>query len=202
MTAKCGEIKVWHWAHRGRRRCDPWWENETEWHRRWKGRFPDDWQEVRQKAADGEWHIADVKTERGWVLEFQHSYIKPEERRSRDAFYGKLIWVVDGLRRKTDWPPFAEAYNRGRQLLAGYPARRVDARNGALFRDWAGSDAHVFFDFGRAEIWWLMPRSDQNWAFVVGMNRREFVQLHLRAGSTVWVSINLPPKSTRRSPSP
>ena len=25
MTAKCGELIVWHWAHRGRRVCDPWW---------------------------------------------------------------------------------------------------------------------------------------------------------------------------------
>lgn len=23
MTAKCGEQKVWHWAHKGRRVCDP-----------------------------------------------------------------------------------------------------------------------------------------------------------------------------------
>lgn len=30
---KCGELKIWHWAHSGKRMCDPWWENETEWHR-------------------------------------------------------------------------------------------------------------------------------------------------------------------------
>ncbi len=29
LIAKCGEFKVNHWAHKGNRNCDPWWENET-----------------------------------------------------------------------------------------------------------------------------------------------------------------------------
>ena len=85
MVAKCGNVKVWHWAHKGRRTCDLWWENETEWHRTWKGRFPENWQEVVHKDDAGEKHIADVKTDQGWVIEFQHSHIKPEERHSRDT---------------------------------------------------------------------------------------------------------------------
>ena len=79
MVAKCGEFNIWHWAHQGRRVCDPWWENETEWHRAWKGEFPVNWQEVIHQAENGEKHIADVKTDQGWVIEFQHSRIKPEE---------------------------------------------------------------------------------------------------------------------------
>jgi competence CoiA-like predicted nuclease len=102
LVAKCGEVRVRHWAHRARRNCDPWWENETEWHRSWKARFPDHWQEILHHATDGERHRADVKTAHGWALEFQHSFIKPEERRSREAFYAKLMWVVDGTRRKRD----------------------------------------------------------------------------------------------------
>ena len=98
--AKCGEKNIWHWAHKGKRNCDRWWENETEWHRDWKNQFPVEWQEVVQIADDGEKHIADVKTDQGWVIEFQRSYIKPEERRSREAFCGNMVWVVDGLRRK------------------------------------------------------------------------------------------------------
>lgn len=42
LIAKCGEVKVDHWAHKGNRNCDPWWENETDWHRSWKGNFPKD----------------------------------------------------------------------------------------------------------------------------------------------------------------
>ena len=75
VIAKCGEVKVWHWAHRGRRTCDPWWEHETKWHRDWKNQFPRDWQEKIQRSENGEKHIADVKTDRGEVLEFQHSFL-------------------------------------------------------------------------------------------------------------------------------
>lgn len=96
MVAKCGEVVRWHWAHSARRRCDPWWENETEWHRRWKGYFPKDWQEVVHVDESGERHIADIKTDTGLVIELQHSSMKPDELRSREQFYGKMRWVVDG----------------------------------------------------------------------------------------------------------
>ena len=108
-VAKCGEIKVWHWAHKGKRHCDPWWENETEWHRTWKSHFPTDWQEVIHQAEDGTKHIADVKTDQGWVLEFQHSSLADEERQARNNFYPQLVWIVDGMRRKRDKTQFFNA---------------------------------------------------------------------------------------------
>jgi competence protein CoiA len=105
LVARCGEIKVHHWAHK--KKCDDhWWENETEWHRNWKNQFPKEWQEIIQRDESGEKHIADVKTSSGWTIEFQHSPISKEERDSRDYFYTKLIWVVDGTRRKTDFEQF------------------------------------------------------------------------------------------------
>ena len=54
LIARCGEIKINHWAHKGNRNCDPWWENETDWHRTWKGQFPINWQEVVHKDKNGE----------------------------------------------------------------------------------------------------------------------------------------------------
>lgn len=106
MVAKCGSLRVWHWAHRGVRVCDPWWESETEWHRAWKDEFPSDWQEVLHFASNGEKHIADVKTEVGLVIEFQHSFLKAEERTARETFYRKMVWVVDARRRKRDVAQF------------------------------------------------------------------------------------------------
>ena len=50
--AKCGEKNIWHWAHKGKRKCDHWWENETEWHRNWKNQFPVECQEFVQIADD------------------------------------------------------------------------------------------------------------------------------------------------------
>ena len=84
LIAKCGEVNVNHWSHKGNRNCDQWWEPETEWHRSWKDNFPKEWQEViHTNEENGEKHIADVKTDYGWVLEFQHSHINPDERASR-----------------------------------------------------------------------------------------------------------------------
>lgn len=74
MIARCGEIKVHHWAHKSKADCDPWWEPETDWHRRWKNEFPIGWQErVFTDRDSGERHIADVQTLAGLTVEFQHS---------------------------------------------------------------------------------------------------------------------------------
>ena len=112
MIAKCGQRKIRHWAHRGTRTCDHWWENETEWHRAWKNHFPQGWQEIVQQSKNGEKHIADVKTDSGVVLEFQHSFLREDERESREIFYPKMVWVVDGRRRKRDRKQFSASLTR------------------------------------------------------------------------------------------
>jgi competence protein CoiA len=96
MIAKCGPRILHHWAHAGRRDCDPWWENETEWHRAWKNLFPAECREISHVAADGEIHRADIKTPTGIVIEVQHSAMTDAERQAREAFYGNLVWVIDG----------------------------------------------------------------------------------------------------------
>jgi competence protein CoiA len=179
MVARCGEIKVWHWAHQGTRVCDPWWENETEWHRAWKNRFPNDWQEVVHKAENGEKHIADVKTDHGWVIEIQHSYLKPEERRSRNGFYKKLVWVVDGTRRKTDSKQFLKALNSGTPLGSTFPIRRVLLDECSLLREWGDTGTPVFFDFGGGpSLWWLFAKGSSGCAYVAPFSREDFVGLH------------------------
>ena len=178
MVAKCGEVRIWHWAHQGRRVCDPWWENETEWHRAWKGQFPDSWQEVVHTAEDGTRHIADLRTQRGWVIEFQHSYIRPDERRARQAFYAKLIWVVHGTRRKRDAKQLSMALNEGALIFANLPVWRVSSDGCALLRDWAGSDAPVFFDFGDQRLWWLIASRPDGQTFVGRYARSDFIEVH------------------------
>lgn len=48
-AAALGNVR--HWAHRGRRHCGLWWENETDWHRAWKAHFPLEWQEIPARDA-------------------------------------------------------------------------------------------------------------------------------------------------------
>ncbi|SFG25866.1 hypothetical protein SAMN05518801_11289 [Novosphingobium sp. CF614] len=96
MLAKCGPRVLHHWAHEGRRDCDPWWENETEWHREWKSHFPVSCREVSHTTPNGEIHRADIKTPSGIYIEVQHSDMTDAERISREKFYQNLIWIVDG----------------------------------------------------------------------------------------------------------
>ena len=104
VIAKCGEHKIAHWAHKSRKVCDTWHDKETEWHLMWKNYFPESWQEIiKYDQTTGEKHIAEKKKKKGFTLEFQHSAIKPEERRSREAFYRNMNWVVDCTRCKNDF---------------------------------------------------------------------------------------------------
>lgn len=105
-VAKCGPRIMHHWAHAHRRDCDPWWENETQWHRDWKNLFPEPCREVTHVAMDGEIHRADIKTPTGIVIEVQHSNMTDAERISREQFYGNLVWVIDGSTFKDNFDIF------------------------------------------------------------------------------------------------
>ncbi len=96
MVSKCGPRVMHHWAHARKQNCDPWWENETPWHREWKNLFPPECREICHIAPDGEVHRSDIKTPTGIVIEVQHSAMTDAERSAREEFYGNLIWVVDG----------------------------------------------------------------------------------------------------------
>jgi competence CoiA-like predicted nuclease len=181
MIARCGDKRVDHWAHKAHHKCDSWWEKETEWHRNWKENFPDEWQEIIHKAPDGEKHIADVKTKEGCVLEFQHSYFNNEERSSRNDFYKKLIWVVDGVRRKTDEPKFQKMIDENSTVIRRKPLLcRVESdKKCKLLKEWHTNKSHVFFDFQKPEvIWFLFSSKPTGVAYLTRFSRAEFIELH------------------------
>ena len=157
VIAKCGDKNIHHWAHKSRKKCDHWWENETQWHRDWKNHFPKDWQEIVHKSETGEKHIADIKTPKGLVVEFQHSPIKPEEILARNNFYKNIIWIVDGTRRKTDEKKFEEALE-----WRGWDSSR-------LLKDWTIFPKLVFFDFGKPLLWGV---SD---GFPIKLEKKDFI---------------------------
>ena len=184
MVPRCGNVRVHHWGHRGRRDCDAWWENETEWHRGWKNLFPVNWQEVVQQAENGERHIADVKTDQGWVLEFQHSKIHPDERKAREVFYRQLVWIVDGARRKRDKLQFFKALEVGRVVVKKINLIKMPfAGECALLRDWGASPAPVFFDFSGGDKpegtqLWCLIRVINGMAYVGPFSRESFIKYH------------------------
>lgn len=186
LIAKCGKIKIHHWSHKSKRNCDAWWENETEWHREWKNRFPDSWQEVILKDINtGEKHIADVRTEDGFVLEFQYSYINTQEQVAREHFYRKMVWVVNGVRRTTD-------YKRFQKGLRDFDATDQRGIFFVPFPDecfpsfWIDRSVPVFFDFESAPgsdhritknvIWGLLPGRQQRKAITLCVSKDQFVE--------------------------
>jgi competence CoiA-like predicted nuclease len=94
LIGKCGDILIWHWQHSRKSNCDPWKESETEWHRNWKGMFPEDWREVVIEKG-GQKHRADILTADGTVIEFQNSSILGSTIQDREIFYNKMVWVVN-----------------------------------------------------------------------------------------------------------
>lgn len=186
MIARCGEVRVHHWAHKSKSDCDPWWEPETDWHRDWKNEFPLRWQErILRDEATNEKHIADIFTLAGLTVEVQHSHLEPEERRAREAFYKNILWIVDGSRLEGN-----------RKRILAYQSALVEIVDGGrrtnlfltdkaeeLFpRDWLESPAPVCFDYAG-------PKSDVTSAelplfllFPGPVHRRRLVEVLPRDG--------------------
>lgn len=188
MIARCGRHKIWHWAHKSRADCDPWWESESEWHRAWKNHFPEEWQEVIHfDNTTGEKHIADVKNPFGLVIEFQHSNIKPEEKQSREKFYKEMIWVVNGNR-----SDLTEAYfNMGlRGPIQNNPlAYQINwMGRGKFLENWGESEVKVYLDFGKDHVWRLVFYDKKKKVGAVGpLAKEEFINNCL-SGKEISVS--------------
>jgi competence protein CoiA len=196
VLPKCGSQRVHHWAHRGERVCDRWWEPETEWHRNWKDKFPLAWQEVIRVDSSGERHIADVHSDLGLTIEFQYSYLNPKERISRENFYGNMVWVSSGSRLAGDLPRFIEGKQSFTRMWKGV---YVTPAPGKVFpHDWLNCAVPVFFDYENAPgltepamhigrpLWCLLPGRAFGLAVVLQISREGFIDLvHKRAQSLV-----------------
>ena len=154
---------------------------------RLKNHFPEDSQEKIHWSASGEKHIADVKTESGVVLKFQHSFLCPEERDARERFYQKMVWVVDGQRqdRVKFFASLGDAINVSDKLRIFL----VPSNEGALLRDWGASRVPVYFDFRDSEpgdtqrfdtptLWRLNPRSPNGSAYLRPVPKMFFLHVH------------------------
>lgn len=200
--AKCGSVKIWHWAHKSKVACDPWWENETEWHRAWKNHFPKDWQEyLHTDPATQEKHIADIQTSTGLVIEFQHSSIRSEEMQKREVFYKNMIWVVDGTRLKKDALRFRKGINDRRNLiikgffLSLFPSECFPA-------SWLKSSVPVYFDFDginnpieqldeKRAFWCLFPERVEGFAVIAGVLCKQFLKLSSSDSHLLFARENL-----------
>lgn len=121
-----------------------------------------------------------MKTDRGLVLEFQHSFLPHDEREAREKFYQKMVWVIDGLRRKRDMAQFAASLDAGTVVLRKPAIVSVLWKKGALLRDWGASRVPVYFDFGKPTLWRLNPSGSHGRAYLSPMQKTEFLHIHLK----------------------
>ena len=187
VLAKCGTVRSPHWALIGEHGHDSRGEPETEWHRAWKGQFPKEWHEVTHLAENDEIHRADVKTDQGFVIEFQHSHLDPQERVVREAFYQNMVWVVNGTRLKGDYPRFLEGVKNFRPVPGLKPGYfLVHFPDECFPAAWVESSVEVIFDFQgtpptdpqdekRNTLWCLLPGRARRCAVVIGISRQTFI---------------------------
>lgn len=147
MTAKCCPQIAHHWAHRTAN-CDKWWERETGWHREWKNEFPQECQEARISSLDGSFHIADVRTPNGTVLEFQHLRRPLTDRHARENFYVNMVWIIDG-RRVNDFASFAHSLSFAAPDYGNVRGWRLPLVRCAITEAWSTARSIVYLDFGK-----------------------------------------------------
>ena len=140
LIPKCGEIRVWHFAHHSIEDCDAWHQTETEWHIDWKNLFSIAEQEIYLGQ-----HWADVKCN-GIVIEFQHSAISEIEIRDREHFYQKMIWVLDATQWDFKWQAI-ESLDRERFYIVFWLDKLLSA--------WRRACAPILFHMGGKEIIWV-----------------------------------------------
>ncbi len=100
VRAKCGQIIVAHFAHfKTNQECT--YGPESAWHLRWKDHaLSMGWDvEVPLVGPDGTKHRADIVTDRGNVIELQHTPLSLEKIQARERAYGvdRLMWIYDAI---------------------------------------------------------------------------------------------------------
>lgn len=164
MIAKCGDIYTHYWAHKNKDDCDSWHESETIWHYIWKKTFGLEYAEKRITKGDI-WHIADIKTKDGIILEFQNSPISIEDIEKREEFYGeRMLWIINGEKFKKnltvkdywedqDYRELMSLPRPPKQWRRSTPEIKK-GENGEFFKwknprkSWINVQRPVFLDFG------------------------------------------------------
>ena len=168
LQAKCGQLNIWHWAHKNLTDCDSWaYEPISEWHLKWQNYFNEEYREVYINKGD-EYHIADILTENKIEIEIQKSKISTEEIFERELFYDKMIWVVNSFEFKQNLyfkelptPPFQPVWKQFIKKhspldnIAFSITVPIDDCNNQILSALKDSSYHFEFDTGKDKDYWF-----------------------------------------------
>lgn len=145
VIQKKGDIMIWHFAHKSLADCVDYYDHKGEWHRAMQELFPEKNREVYEKTFMYR-HIFDVLTDKGRIIEFQHSPISQNDFEDRTHHYflrtcfeetPKPIWVFDFRERtfyisekRYDWNKRARKFywQRAKDLFGEYRNYKGNAR--------------------------------------------------------------------------
>ena len=194
LVPRMGELREWHWWHKGGRKCDAWYEPKGEWHRWWQDHFEKERQEVPLfKEINGETckHIADVHTSDKWTIEFQYSSLSIADIEEREQFYGNMFWVVSGSRLQADslngmrWKRHkVEKSKHGIDYFLLDPSDINDpSKIEDVNRCWRNRNKLVFFDFDGTfdkpsegtDLFCLLPGEVYRSRLVVRLSQSDFL---------------------------
>lgn len=127
VTAKCGRIKAWHFAHLTGT-CESWAEPDTEWTNYWKSLFP---LEAIEPIHNGQ--MADLRTDR-FFIKLSHTALTRDQIAKIETTLSPMVWLIDATSAKIRIQSDPEGFVRFTWL------RPKTA--------WLGAQARLFFDIG------------------------------------------------------
>jgi hypothetical protein len=191
VFSKCGEVNIWHWAHRKNESCDGWYEPETLWHKNWKLIFGKENSEIVIKK-EGIRHIADVYTNNDVVIELQNSPIQRQIIRKRENFYGeRMLWLINGSHFVSNFTTHisipkdyirisGELINiytgKARALLDDNKSKEYSFRWSYPRRSWEDVQRPIFIDFGEDKLFWIKNGMGTSYGDGVFIHKRSFIQ--------------------------
>lgn len=179
VLSRCGEIKVWHWAHFKGKSCDSWYEPETHWHKNWKLTFGKEISEIKI-IKENCWHVADILTKENVVIELQNSPIQKNIIRKREDFYGdRMIWLINGIKFKDnfyikDWDNELNWWSLEHNICKSREGKK-------LFRweyprkSWEDTQRHIFIDFHEESLFWVRKGMGTKWGEGKFVSKHDFI---------------------------
>lgn len=114
---------------------------------------------------------------------FSALIFEPEERVAREAFYRKMVWVVDGRRRKRDVVQLLKCIGPCAWGQPPFILHVASHEECALLRDWQSSTVPVYFDLGLCEhngvsaFWRLDPVSRIGRMYLTPVSKESFLRV-------------------------
>lgn len=153
VVQKKGDVMIWHFAHKSLADCVDYYDHKGEWHRAMQELFPENNREVYEKTSTYR-HIFDILTDKGRIIEFQHSPMNFKEFIGRSWDYSvrsafndtpRPVWVFDFSERDFSIAP--KQYDGKPRMRRFYWKRATDLfKNYNDFDGEAGYELWIYID--------------------------------------------------------